>query len=610
MTVFDQAKLKNYPQEPGVYLMKDAHEKILYIGKAKHLKNRLKQYFQDTDTRQMIPMLLSQVATIDTIITPNEKEALILENNLIKKHKPKYNILLKDDKMFVSLVVTTKHPWPMLKLIRHKGSQKKDGLYFGPYTNSLAAKETFDQLTSLFPLRQCSDQELNSRSRPCILYSMKKCIAPCVNRCTKAEYDHYVDQTVQFLKGNQSFLIDSLKEKMYAASEKLEFEKAGQLLKTIQRLEHIQVHNKSLVHSNRINVDAIGFARHLGDVLITKLIFREGKLLASTPFFFEQVIQDDDQLLTQFLLQHYQHQKDFPKEILVPFFLQDSSIITEIFKEFCSHTIKIQCPEKSEKKQIIDLACKNAHAMIVHHCQQQQVQESLLLELQKHCHLTRFPMVMECFDTSNLSGNQAVASMVTFINGKKEPKLYRDYHIKSQAQDDYHAMYEVMHRRYSKATDEHPLPDLIIVDGGKGQLGIAKKVLQELSIASCDVIALTKEEGRHDKGLSKEKVFSAQMQGPIVFSERSPVLFLLQQIRDEAHRRAISLQRKRRSKKLMTSELISLKGIGPKKQAALLKKFGSVKGIKKASKQELASVKILSEKDIATLEKFQSSLEP
>lgn len=607
MSLFDAAKLKNYPQEPGVYLMKDAHEKILYIGKAKHLKNRLKQYFQDTDTRQMIPMLLAQVVTIDTIITPSEKEALILENNLIKKHKPKYNILLKDDKMFVSLVVTTKHQWPMLKLVRHKGSQKKDGLYFGPYTNTLAAKETFDQLTSLFPLRQCSDQELNSRLRPCILYSMKKCLAPCVGKCTKKEYDNCVDQTVQFLKGQQSFLIDTLKEKMYAASEKLEFEKAAQLLKTIQRLEHIQENNKSLVHSNRINLDALGFCRNLSDVVITKLKFREGKLLGSDHFFFEKVLQDDDQLLTQFILQHYPSQTDFPKEILIPFFLEDVSILPEILKDLCSQNIKILIPEKSEKKEIVDLACKNAKSMVYHHCEKQQQQESLLLELQKHCLLSRFPMVIECFDTSNLSGSNAVASMVTFVNGKKETKLYRDFKIKSIAQDDYHAMYEVLQRRYSKPAQELPLPDLIIVDGGKGQLGIAKKVLEELSIASCDVIALTKEEGRHDKGLSKEKVYIPASQGPIIFSERSPVLFLLQQIRDEAHRRAISLQRKRRSKNLISSELTSLDGIGPKKKAALIKKFGSVKGIKKASKEDLEALTILNQKDIATLLDFQKS---
>jgi excinuclease ABC subunit C len=436
---------------------------------------------------------------------------------------------------------------------------------------------------------------------------MKKCLAPCVNKCSQSEYATCVDQTVQFLKGNQTILIDSLKEKMHAASEKLEFEKAHSFLKTIQRLEHIQENNKSLVHSNRINLDALGFYRHLGDVVMTKLCFREGKLLASDHFFFQQVLQDDDQLLTQFILQHYQLQKDFPKEILVPFHLADSAIIAEIVKETSNHTIKIQCPEKSEKKQIIDLASKNAKSMIYHHCEKNQLQESLLLELQKHCHLTRFPLVIECFDTSNLSGDQAVASMVTFVGAKKEPKLYRDFKIKSVAQDDYHAMYEVLHRRYTKSQDEHPLPDLIIVDGGKGQLGVATKVLKQLSIASCDVIALTKEEGRHDKGLSKERVFTPLCKEPIIFSERSPVLFLLQQIRDEAHRRAITFQRKRRSKNLITSELFSLPGIGPKKKAALLKKFGSVKGIKKASVEELEALDILTAKDIDTLIAFQKA---
>lgn len=230
--MFDVENIKKLPKEPGVYLMKDQNSEVLYIGKAKNLKVRLKQYFDLQDTRAMIPFLLEKVVSIETIVTTSEKEALLLENNLIKKHKPKYNALLKDDKTFVSLMVNHKHPYPMIKLVRHKGAPAKDGLYFGPYTNSLAARETFDVLRGLFPLRQCSDQELISRKRPCILYSIKKCLAPCVKKCTQQEYNFYVDQTIEFLKGHDASIVKELKRKMQEASDQLEFEKAADFLRT------------------------------------------------------------------------------------------------------------------------------------------------------------------------------------------------------------------------------------------------------------------------------------------------------------------------------------------------------------------------------------------
>ena len=598
---FDPKQLKNYPQEPGVYLMKNQEGTILYIGKAKNLKVRLKQYFQETDTREMIPYLISQITYIDTIVTPNEKEALILENNLIKNHQPKYNVLLKDDKMFVSLMLTTKHEWPMLKLVRHRGSQHKDGLYFGPYTDTLAAKETLDILSSLFPLRQCSDRELSSRKRPCILYSMKKCIAPCVKKCTQSEYSFFVDQTIDFLKGHEKTLIHTLKEKMEDHASKLEFEKAAHLLKTIRRLEHIQENNKSLVHSNRINSDAIGIYRHLGFVMMTILKFREGKLLGSDQFIFENVVEDESELLEKFILHHYQKETDLPKELLIPFLLDSSHDISMIIKESKKHSLKIHCPEKSEKKELVALALKNAKLLSQQHPQQEIEQETLLTDLQKAFGLSRLPMIIECFDTSNISGTTAVASKVCYINGKKEPKLYRSYTIKNPNGDDYHAMKEVLTRRFSKKKEELDLPDLIILDGGKGQLSLAHKILEELEIVSCDVIALAKEQGRHDKGLTREKVYTLHSKEPIILPFNSPLLFFLQEVRDETHRRAITLHKKQRGKKLLTSQLDLLPGIGPKKKKALLKEFGSIKNILQASKEELEQIKILNKKDISTL---------
>lgn len=603
--MFDVENIKKLPKEPGVYLMKDQNSEVLYIGKAKNLKVRLKQYFDLQDTRAMIPFLLEKVVSIETIVTTSEKEALLLENNLIKKHQPKYNALLKDDKTFVSLMVNHKHPYPMIKLVRHKGAPAKDGLYFGPYTNSLAARETFDVLRGLFPLRQCSDQELISRKRPCILYSIKKCLAPCVKKCTQQEYNFYVDQTIEFLKGHDASIVKELKRKMHEASDQLEFEKAADFLRTIKQLEHVQENSKSLVHSHRIDSDVIGlFKSHL-ELVITILNFREGKLIGSSHFCFKEIAQSDEALLQSFLLQNYQNETSTPKEILIPFTLENKEEIEEILKETLERSIKIICPEKGEKKELIDLAYSNAKTLMHQKISEEQKQENSLQELQNKLSLSRFPMVIECFDTSNISGSSAVASMVCFVNGKKCTNRYRTYKIKGDATDDYNAMKEVLKRRYEKK--ELDLPDLIIVDGGKGQLHVAQKILKELEIASCDLIALAKEEARHDKGLTQERVFILDEKEPIIFSKHSSVLFLLQQIRDEAHRKAISFHRLQRGMKLLKSELDELNGIGPKKKELLLKRFGSVRKIKDAKKEELEQIKSLTKKDIETLLKFQKT---
>lgn len=603
--MFDVENIKKLPKEPGVYLMKDQNSEVLYIGKAKNLKVRLKQYFDLQDTRAMIPFLLEKVVSIETIVTTSEKEALLLENNLIKKYQPKYNALLKDDKTFVSLMVNHKHPYPMIKLVRHKGAPAKDGLYFGPYTNSLAARETFDVLRGLFPLRQCSDQELISRKRPCILYSIKKCLAPCVKKCTQQEYNFYVDQTIEFLKGHDASIVKELKRKMQEASDRLEFEKAADFLRTIKQLEHVQENSKSLVHSHRIDSDVIGlFKSHL-EVVITILNFREGKLIGSSHFCFKEIAQSDEALLQSFLLQNYQNETSTPKEILIPFTLENKEEIEEILKETLERSIKIICPEKGEKKELIDLAYSNSKTLMHQKISEEQKQENSLQELQNKLSLSRFPMVIECFDTSNISGSSAVASMVCFVNGKKCTNRYRTYKIKGDATDDYNAMKEVLKRRYEKK--ELDLPDLIIVDGGKGQLHVAQKILKELEIASCDLIALAKEEARHDKGLTQERVFILDEKEPIIFSKHSSVLFLLQQIRDEAHRKAISFHRLQRGVKLLKSELDELNGIGPKKKELLLKRFGSVKKIKDAKKEELEQIKSLTKKDIETLLKFQKT---
>lgn len=602
---FDPTKLSTYPKEYGVYLMKDSKGLILYIGKAKNLKTRLRQYFDKTDTRATIPFLVPKIASIETIVTSSEKDALLLENTLIKKHQPPYNALLKDDKTFVSLMINHKHPWPMLKLVRHKESSKKDGLYFGPYTSTLAAKETLDVLAKLFPLRQCSDKELVSRKRPCLLYSIKRCVAPCVGKCSKEDYNSLVDHTIQFLKGQDETILKDLIKKRDEASENLEFEKASSLQKTLEQLQTVIKQAKSLVQASVGNCDVIGLYRQGHHALIAVLNFQEGMLIGSDHFDFQKIGEEDDELITSFLLQHYLEKKELPKEIFLGIAPSDKELVVELLKP-----IKITLPEKGDKKHLTDLAEKNAKLLFHQEKHDESFKENLLQEMQEKLELNRYPMKIECIDTSNLSGTTPVASVITFINGEKHPALYRTYHIKSAAADDYHAMQETLIRRYTKAKDTNELPDLIIVDGGKGQLNIAVKVLKELDIISCDVIGLAKEEARHDKGLSQEQIFIPLQKDPIILSRHSPILFLLQQIRDEAHRKAITLHRKKRSKTLLTSELDSLQGIGPVKKKQILKHFGSVKNLKEASYEKLCEVVGLTKTNISTLWAFIKNQKP
>ncbi len=597
--------LDSFPTSCGVYLMKDVDRRILYIGKAKNLRQRLKQYFiPGRDERTLIPFLTPQIHSIDTIVLPTEQEALLLENTLIKQHQPKYNILLKDDKTFISLLVTTQHPWPMVKLIRCKGKPRDKGVYFGPYSHAQAARETLDLIARLFPLRQCSDEELKRRSRPCILYSMKRCIAPCVDLCSKEEYSLFVDSTIRFLKGQDKEILPRLYADMHQASSDLEFERAAALLKTIRQIEQIVQEPQTVAKTTIKDCDVLGLYREDYHVVLVQLFWREGKLAGSEYYRFDEVAQDDDELLSSFILQHSKFESDrgINKKgvLLAPI----STNTIRLLESLCPQ-IAILHPKKGDKFRLLQIAKENAHALFVQKKDEQSTRERILIDLVETLHLSRYPQQIECFDTSNTSGTEHVACMIGFTNGEKNRKKVRFFRIKHAVKgDDYGAMKEAMTRRLIKAKEEEDLPDLIIVDGGKGQLSAALEVFKELDIASVDVIALAKEQARHDKGLTLERVFLPGHADAIHLSARSPLLFFLQKIRDEAHRLAISFHRKRRSKESLSSSLDSLSGIGPVKRSRLLRHFGSIKKIKEASEEELAQVKGLTKQDLLTLKKF------
>jgi len=587
----DSLNLRDFPKLAGCYLMKDRAGNVIYVGKAKNLRSRLKSYFgKGGDERPQIPYLLQEVSTIETIVVTSEKEALLLENTLIKRYKPKYNVLLKDDKSYLGIKISN-HPFGQISLVRYKGRPPRDGgKYFGPYAFATKARNIFDLVVALFPLRQCSDSEFARRKRPCLLYDIKRCPGPCVGLCSVQEYQESVARCEELLTGDKKAVIEKLTKQMEGYSAKLQFESANGTLKKIRLVEDF-FEQQRVANIKSPDCDAIGMARHGQVVILSKLSWRDGKLIGSKNFEFPSVIEDDEEVIESFLLQHYLKEgEDLPHIILVAMKLPHGKLLEEILGEQ-KRAVGLHFPERGEKRQLLGLANLNATTVLQ---QKKQARESLqkgLLDLQEILHLERYPRRIECFDQSHLAGTSFVASMVVFQEGQKKKESYRHYHVKAaRPGDDYGALKEVMERRYKKAKEENNLPDLIMIDGGKGHLHTARGVLDEQNIATCDLIAIAKEEGRHDKGLTCEVVHTEKGEA-VRLDPRSPLLRLLQAIRDEAHRFAISLHTTTRRKTLFTSELDRIEGIGAAKKMRLLQTFGSVKAIGQKTVEELVAVK-------------------
>ncbi|CAM0117651.1 excinuclease ABC subunit UvrC [Rhabdochlamydiaceae symbiont of Dictyostelium giganteum] len=599
MPFFDPKVLDKYTTEPGVYLMKNADKKVIYVGKAKNIKVRLKQYFAASgDGRPMIPFLIAALSFIDIIVTPSEKEALLLENTLIKKHQPQFNACLKDDKTFVTIMINPKNPWPRIRLMRTKERSKGDGLYFGPYTNAYAARQTVDLMARIFPLRQCSDEEFKRRSRPCLLHGIKRCLAPCTNLCTKEEYGAHVKNAILFLKGQDKVLVETLKKEMQEASDALLFERAGEILNQIEAIQQMSAKTGLVAQPVGKDTDVLGIYRQGYDVVLTQLFFRKGNLIGSEHYTFSSAAETDEELLSSFILQFYQNKQSLPEEILVRHPLQKE--LQEIIN------VSLTAPQKGEKKLMVEMAENNAKVIFEQEKDEDALTEAMLLNLQETAQLSCYPSRIECFDTSNIAGADLVASMVAFTDGVYDKKASRLFNIKTvHTSDDYAALHEVLRRRLTRLKEENNLPDLIIVDGGKGQLGIGVKVLEELNIATVDIISLAKEESRHDKGLTRERIFIPSTSQPITLPLHSPLLFFLQRIRDETHRRAISFHRKQRKKRLIKSAIDELPGIGPQKKQRLFKTFGSLQRILEADPEALKQVKGITAKDITTIQAFK-----
>jgi excinuclease ABC subunit C len=607
---FDPALITHFPTGPGVYLMKDGAGKVLYVGKAKNLRARVKQYFTPgRDEREMVPYLTAQVEAIDTLVVTSEKEALILENNLVKQHRPKYNVLLKDDKTFFSLMINQGHEWPMLRIVRFKGKPPAGNLYFGPYAHGFAARQTLKLLHHLFPMRQCSDRELKARTRPCILYDIKQCIAPCVQKCTHAEYDKLVRQVIDFLRGHDAGILKELKTELEEAVKNLAFEKATRLHQTIQYIEKT-LEKQQVEKAGMKDLDAIALYRKADQVCISQLIFRDGKLMNSLDRFFAHNAQSDDACLSSFIVQTYTDQESIPHTIVVSLPLPDGDILSHIISGEKKRHAEIIAPKRGDKKALIEMAQANAKARFLRETEAINQKELLLLGLEEALYLTNYPETIECFDHSNSAGTQPVSAMVVYVKGDKETKRYRKYTLRhTDPSDDYGALKEVLQRRYKHAKNEDNLPDLIVLDGGRGHLNVALEVLAALDVSTVDVIALAKEEGRHDRGLTCEQIFLSEHPQPHKLPLNSPILYFLQRIRDEAHRFAITFQREQRKKKSLSSTLDTLPGIGPIKKKRLLRHFGSLKRILAASCEEWSQVAGITQKNLATLSALKKARE-
>ncbi|MFP4600622.1 MAG: excinuclease ABC subunit UvrC [Persicimonas sp.] len=605
MKKFDyESKIQVVPHEPGCYLMRDKRGKIVYIGKAKDLKNRVRSYFRASgDTRAFVSRLPYVLGDIEYIITANEKEALILENTLIKEHKPRYNVQLKDDKNFLSLRIDMDHPWPRVEVVR---KQKKDGAkYFGPYHSASAIRRTLKVLNKHFRLRTCPDSVLQNRSRPCLQYQIKRCPGPCVLDIDRDDYMQHVGEAMMFLEGRGAELSENLQSKMMQASQELEYELAAHYRDQIQAIEKV-LEQQVAVTTKSVDRDAFGYHRE-GDRLTIQLLFiRGGKLEGARSFSYKDQEFPDQEVLSSFLNLYYSSGSDLPQEILLPMELEDSEVdsFEELFSEMAGRRVYIQTPKRGQKKALIDTAMTNAeHSFEDEHDKEDRAQD-LLDKLAGRLDLKNYPERIECYDISNLQGKQIVGSRVCFIGGQPEKREYRHYKLRSVvAQDDFASMREVLMRRFEKVVEQgDDAPDLVIIDGGKGQLGQAMTVFEDLGVHHVDLIALAK--ARNDKvgfqdpevTRSPERVFVPGRKNPIVLKSNSAELYLLERLRDEAHRFAIRFHKKLRRKQTLRSSLEDVPGVGPTTRKSLLRHFGSLKKIKNASVDELAGVDGVGEK--------------
>ncbi|UJS22747.1 excinuclease ABC subunit UvrC [Thiothrix winogradskyi] len=577
--------LKTAPHKPGVYRMLGNDGTVLYVGKAKDLKNRLSSYFRGTLTNSRIFVMVKQICNVEIAITNTEAEALLLESNLIKQHSPRYNILLKDGKGYPYIHITAGE-YPRIEFYR--GSRKQPGQYFGPYPSVGAVRQTMHLMKKLFKARQCEDSYFANRSRPCLEYQIKRCSAPCVGLIDQQEYAQSIRHAVQFLQGRTQEVIDELVQKMESAALTLNFEKAAEYRDLIESLRHIS--QQQYVSGSNGNVDVVSICLGSGVASVQVFTVRNGNNLGNRNFF--PKLPDDEansaEILSSFLAQYYLDH-DVPGEILVSELPSDADVLADMLTLKQGRKVLIRQPQRGERSKWVELAQRNAEQALQMQVLSRAGMQQRLFALQEALGMSELPARMECFDISHTMGEATVASCVVFdLNGPVKSE-YRRYNIEGiQPGDDYAAMHQALTRGFRRAVEQAgKLPDILFIDGGKGQVAQALAVLHELNVTGVDVVGVAKGEGRK-RGL--ETLIIEQGSERLALPEHSAALHLIQQIRDEAHRFAITGHRARRQKARTQSPLEQIEGLGAKRRQVLLQQFGGLKAIERASAEELAKV--------------------
>jgi len=600
--------LDGLPAGTGVYLMKDAGGKVIYVGKAVNLRNRVRSYFREgADSRPGVLFLMKRVADIEVILTDTEKEALILENNLIKEHRPRYNIRLRDDKDFFSLRLTSHEKFPRLVMLRRPDNS--DEPTFGPYASSTELRQTLNLIRDIFPLRACKPGEFRSRTRPCLNHQMGRCLGACVGLVSGESYWAMVENIKRFLRGRTDEVIADLERRMQEASEATEYEMAAWYRDQIAAIQNTVERQKMLKHGG-IDRDVIGFARKGDRTAAVRMRFREGKLVGSAAFDLKTPGRDDAEVSGELIRRLYAENAIIPDEIMVSPEPEDRAIIEEWLSEKKGGRITVRSPRRGEGRELTELAEKNAAEAMEKTVKREFDSNAVLQEMMTRMNLKKAPELIECFDISNIGGKQAVGSMAAFSGAAPDKSRYRRYKIRGvEGQDDYAMMYEVLDRRLKRGIERGDLPDLILVDGGKGQLNIARHAVADicrggpgcLPVKGIGLAAIAK--NREGKG--GDRIFIPGRKNHVPLS--APAMHLLGRIRDEAHRFAITYHRGLRKRETLTSALLGIPGIGPKKRNALLRHFGSMKRVSEATIAELEAAPGIGKKDAAEIIKFFSA---
>jgi excinuclease ABC subunit C len=588
-------KLESLPHRPGVYLMKDRQGQVIYVGKSVDLSNRVRSYFQEgsSDARPFVQLLDRLLGDVETVVVSTEKEALFLENELIKKHRPRFNVQLRDDKNFLCLRIDLSHPFPRLETVRRT---RKDGArYFGPYASAGSIRETLRVVNRHFQLRTCADHVLANRRRPCLLHQIGRCPAPCVHPISPEEYRKNVEAVVLFLEGRSAPLIEALRARMKEAAGRLEFEEAARLRDQMIALER-SVEHQAIASTEPLDQDVFGLYREADRIAIYALYVRGGRLTGGRAHHFVSEFPDSE-LITSFVNQYYADENYVPQEVLVPDPRSEIDALSEVLTEAKGERVRVSVPQRGDKVDLIKLAVKNAERVFAERARSKEEIETVLERLKAKLHLARLPRRMECFDISHQQGTSVVASRVASVDTELDPARYRRYRLRAvNRNDDFAAMYEILQRRFRRGLTEGDLPDLVVIDGGKGQLAAALAAMRDVGVEGIDLVGLAKSrdldvlDRDRQSERSPERVFLVDRKDPIVLPPTSPELFALTRLRDEAHRFAITYQRKVSRRRGLASELDAIPGVGEARRTALLSHFGSLKQVRSANIEEIAEV--------------------